>query len=105
MTELNTYRRRQKRHVTIDGNPIADAALATAVDALPKQIGDREFLEHILNALNEREKNVIQERYVEGTPIEEIAQKEKATNGAIRVLLTRLRKKVRRIAKDYEQAD
>ena len=58
-----------------------------------------------MNALNEREKNVIQERYVEGTPIEEIAQKEKATNGAIRVLLTRLRKKVRRIAKDYEQAD
>lgn len=105
MTELNTYRRRQKRHVAIDGNPIADAALATAVDALPKQIGDREFLEHILNALSEREKNVIQERYVDGTPIEEIAQKEKATNGAIRVLLTRLRKKVRRIAKDYEQAD
>ena len=48
---------------------------------------------------------MIQERYVEGAPIEEIAQKEKTTNGAIRVLLTRLRKKVRRIAKDYEQAD
>ena len=85
MTELNTYRRRQKRHVTIDGN--------------------REFLEHILNALSEREKNVIQKRYVEGMPIDEIAQREKATNGAIRVLLTRLRKKVRKMAKDYEQAD
>lgn len=36
MTELNTYRRRQKRHVAIDGNPMADAALATAVDALPQ---------------------------------------------------------------------
>lgn len=38
-------------------------------------------------------------------PIDEIAQREKATNGAIRVLLTRLRKKVRKMAKDYEQAD
>ena len=102
MTELNTYRRRQKRHVAIDGNQIADGALATAVDALPKQIGDRELLERILDALSEREKNVIRERFIEGVPLEEIAQKEKATNGAIRVLLTRLRKKVRKIAKDYE---
>ena len=102
MTELNTYRRRQKRHVAIDGNQIADGALATAVDALPKQIGDRELLERILDALSEREKNVIRERFIEGVPLEEIAQKEKATNGAIRVLLTRLRKKVRKIAQDYE---
>lgn len=102
MTELNTYRRRQKRHVAIDGDQIADGALATAVDALPKQIGDRELLERILDALSEREKNVIRERFIEGVPLEEIAQKEKATNGAIRVLLTRLRKKVRKIAKDYE---
>lgn len=102
MTELNTYRRRRKRHVAIDGNQMADGALATAVDALPKQISDKELLERILDALSEREKDIIQKRFIEGVPLKEIAQRENATDGAIRVLLTRLRKKVRKIAKDYE---
>lgn len=46
LTEINTYRRRQKRHVALDGGTaVSDERLMTAIDALPEQIGNRETLE------------------------------------------------------------
>ena len=39
LTEINTYRRRQKRHVALDGGmAVSDERLMTAIDALPEQI-------------------------------------------------------------------
>lgn len=95
LTEINTYRRRQKRHVALDGG--------TAIDALPEQIGNRETLERILDALSEREKGLVRERFVNGASFEEMAQKEKTTVGAIRSALARLRKKARRLAGDERE--
>ena len=38
LTEINTYRRRQKRHVARDGGTaVSDERLMTAIDALPEQ--------------------------------------------------------------------
>ena len=76
LTEINTYRRRQKRHVALDGGTaVSDERLMTAIDVLPEQIGNRETLE-------------------------QMAQKETTTVGAIRSALARLRKKARRLAGD-----
>ena len=101
LTEINTYRRRQKRHVALDGGmAVSDERLMTAIDALPEQIGNRETLERILDALSEREKGLVRERFVNGASFEEMAQKEKTTVGAIRSALARLRKKARRLAGD-----
>ena len=101
LTEINTYRRRQKRHVALDGGTsVSDERLMTAIDALPEQIGNRETLERILDALSEREKGLVRERFVNGASFEEMAQKEKTTVGAIRSALARLRKKARRLAGD-----
>ena len=57
-------------------------------------------LERILDALSEREKGLVRERFVNGASVEEMAQKEKTTVGAIRSALARLRKKARRLAGD-----
>lgn len=101
MTEVNTYRRRQKRHVALDGGAeISDERLMTAIDALPDQIGSRELLDSILDALSEKEKGLVRERFVNGTSVEELAQKERTTVGAIRAALARLRKKARRLAEN-----
>ena len=84
LTEINTYRRRQKRHVALDGGTaVSDERLMTAIDAL-----------------SEREKGLVRERFVNGASVEEMAQKEKTTVGAIRSALARLRKKARRLAGD-----
>ena len=72
MTALNTYRRRQKRHV-----PLEDDA-----------------------ALNEREKGLVQAHFVDGVSCEELAKRQNTTIGAIRTALARLRKKARRLAED-----
>ena len=95
MTALNTYRRRQKRHV-----PLEERELMTAIDALPDRIGSRETLERILDALNEREKGLVQAHFVDGVSCEELAERQNTTIGAIRTALARLRKKARRLAED-----
>ena len=101
MTEVNTYRRRQKRHVALDGGTeISDERLMTAIDALPDQIGSRELLDSILDALSEKEKGLVRERFVNGTSVKELAQQERTTVGAIRAALARLRKKARRLAEN-----
>ena len=82
------------------GAAVSDERLMTAIDALPEQIGNRETLERILDALSEREKGLVRERFVNGASFEEMAQKEKTTVGAIRSALARLRKKARRLAGD-----
>ena len=100
MTELNTTRRRQKRCSAIEENRIPEEQLMTAVDALPSQISDRELLKRVFDVLNEREKKLVQEHFVEGVPLDEIAQRENATGGAVRAVLARLRKKIRERIKD-----
>lgn len=44
MTELNTIQKTAKRHVAIDGNPIADAALATASMRCLNRLATANFL-------------------------------------------------------------
>ena len=104
LTELNTYRRRQKRCVALDSETaVSSERLMTAIDALPDAIGNRETLERILDALSEREKGLVRERFVNGASFEEMAQRERTTVGAIRAALARLRKKARRLAEDERE--
>ena len=104
MTELNTYRRRQKRHVALDGETVvSDERLMTAIDALPEKIGNQETLDRILDTLSEREKGLVRDRFVNGASFEEMARKEKTTVGAIRAALARLREKARRLAEDERE--
>lgn len=101
LTALNTYRRRQKRHVPLeDEETLTQAQLMTAIDALPEKIGSRETLERILDALSEREKGLVQEHFVNGASFEELAERRNTTIGAIRTALARLRKKARRLAEN-----
>lgn len=101
MTALNTYRRRQKRHVPLeDDAALTEQELMTAIDALPDRIGSRETLERVLDALNEREKGLVQAHFVDGVSCEELAKRQNTTIGAIRTALARLRKKARRLAED-----
>ena len=92
--------RRDTANPIYGGTAVSDERLMTAIDALPEQIGNRETLERILDALSEREKGLVRERFVNGASFEEMAQKEKTTVGAIRSALARLRKKARRLAGD-----
>lgn len=101
MTALNTYRRRQRRHVPLeDDAALTERELMTAIDALPDRIGSRETLERILDALNEREKGLVQAHFVDGVSCEELAERQNTTIGAIRTALARLRKKARQLAED-----
>lgn len=101
MTALNTYRRRQKRHVPLeDDAALTERELMTAIDALPDRISSRETLERVLDTLNEREKGLVQAHFVDGVSCEELAKRQNTTIGAIRTALARLRKKARRLAED-----
>ena len=101
MTALNTYRRRQKRHVPLeDDAALTEQELMTAIDALPDRISSRETLERVLDTLNEREKGLVQAHFVDGVSCEELAKRQNTTIGAIRAALVRLRKKARRLAED-----
>ena len=82
------------------GAEISDERLMTAIDALPDQIGSRELLDSILDALSEKEKGLVRERFVNGTSVKELARQERTTVGAIRAALARLRKKARRLAEN-----
>ena len=87
------------RHLE-DGAALTERELMTAIDALPDRIGSRETLERILDALNEREKGLVQAHFVDGVSCEELAERQNTTIGAIRTALARLRKKARRLAED-----
>ena len=101
MTALNTYRRRQRRHVPLeDDAALTERELMTAIDALPDRISSRETLERVLDTLNEREKGLVQAHFVDGVSCEELAKRQNTTIGAIRTALARLRKKARRLAED-----
>ena len=101
MTALNTYRRRQRRHVPLeDDAALTERELMTAIDALPDRISSRETLERVLDTLNEREKGLVQAHFVDGVSCEELAKRQNTTIGAIRAALARLRKKARRLAED-----
>ena len=94
-------RRRQRRHVPLeDDAALTERELMTAIDALPDRIGSRETLERILDALNEREKGLVQAHFVDGVSCEELAERQNTTIGAIRTALARLRRKARRLAED-----
>ena len=82
---------------------VSSERLMTAIDALPDAIGNRETLERILDALSEREKGLVRERFVNGASFEEMARRERTTVGAIRAALARLRKKARRLAEDERE--
>ena len=83
-----------------DAAAVTNERLMTAIDALPEKIGSRETLERILDALNEREKELVREHLVNGASFEELAEKQNTTIGAIRTALARLRKKARRLAEN-----
>ena len=101
MKAMKTSRRRQRRNVPLeDEEAMTERELITAIDALPDRIGSRETLERILDALNEREKGLVQAHFVDGVSCEELAERQNTTIGAIRTALARLRKKARRLAED-----
>lgn len=67
------------------------------MDEIVNRISNKELLDRILQALNERERDIVQRHFVLGESINEIADAEHTTVGAVKAIIARIRAKARKI--------
>ncbi len=102
-TALRTYRRRQKRQVSLDDEyayQLPSDQIADAVDEIVNRISNQELIERIFEALNERERDVVQRHLIHGLTIEDIAVQDHTSSGAVKAVLARLRAKAKKIREE-----
>ena len=68
-----------------------------AMDEIVNRISNKELLDRILQALNERERDIVQRHFVLGETVNEIAEAENTTVGAIKAVIARIRAKARKV--------
>ena len=99
-TALRTYRRRMKKQVSLDDDinfTLPPEQIRDAVDEIVNRMSNQELLDRILAALNNRERDIVQRRFVLGESISDIADADNTTPGAIKAILARIRAKARKI--------
>lgn len=99
-TAVNTYRRRMKRQSSLDDEAVftlPPEQIRDAVDEVVNRISNQELIDRIMEALNTREREVIQRHLVQGEPLEHIAEEENTTVGAVKAILARARVKARKL--------
>lgn len=99
-TAVNTYRRRMKRQSSLDDETVftlPPEQIRDAVDEVVNRISNQELINRILEALNTREREVVQRHLVQGESLENIAEDKNTTVGAVKAALARARAKARKI--------
>lgn len=96
---LKKYRRRQKHHVALSDEMLSltPDMITNIADDLANSEYQKEVVDRILSALNEREKHIAEEHFIEGKSLDEIADNEATTTSAVKSVLARLRAKARKI--------
>ena len=100
---VKKYRRRKKRYISIDNEEqlhLSVERIQNDVNEVLECIHRKETLEKLLNALNQRERNIVERHIVHGQPLSEIARQEQISVGAAKSILARARAKVRRIREE-----
>lgn len=99
-TALRTYRRRMKKQMSLDDDinfTLPPEQIRDAMDEIVNRISNKELLDRILQALNERERDIVQRHFVLGESINEIADAEHTTVGAVKAIIARIRAMARKI--------
>ena len=99
-TALRTYRRRMKRQMSLDDDinfTLPPEQIRDAMDEIVNRISNKELLDRILQALNDRERDIVQRHFVLGESVNEIADAEHTTVGAVKAIIARIRAKARKI--------
>lgn len=99
-TALRTYRRHMKKQMSLDDDinfTLPPEQIRDAMDEIVNRISNKELLDRILQALNERERDIVQRHFVLGESVNEIANAEHTTVGAIKAIIARIRSKARKI--------
>ena len=100
---VNKYRRRKKRYISIDNEEqlhLPVERIQNDVNEVLECIHRKETLEKLLNALNQRERDIVERHIVRGQPLPEIARQEQISIGAAKSILARARAKARRIREE-----
>lgn len=99
-TALRTYRRRMKKQLSLDDEvnfTLPPEQIRDAMDEIINRMSNKELLDRILQALNDRESDIVQRHFVLGETVNEIASADQTTVGAIKAVLVRIRSKARKI--------
>lgn len=99
-TALRTYRRRMKKQMSLDDDinfMLPPEQIRDAMDEIVNRISNKELLDRILQALNDRERDIVQRHFVLGESVNEIADAEHTTVGAVKAIIARIRAKARKI--------
>lgn len=98
-TALRTYRRRMKKQMSLDDDinfTLPPEQIRDAMDEIVNRISNKELLDRILQALNDRERDIVQRHFVLGKSVNEIADAEHTTVGAVKAIIARIRAKARK---------
>ena len=99
-TALRTYRRRMKKQMSLDDGAnftLPPEQIRDAMDEIINRLSNKELLDKILQALNDRERDIVQRHFVFGETVNEIAEAENTTVGAIKAVIARIRAKARTV--------
>lgn len=100
-TALRTYRRRKKRQTSLDDEVsfvLPQEAIIASIDEFVNRLSNKELIERIMTALNDREREVVQRHLIQGESLEDLAKEKNTTPGAMKAVLARIRSKARKIA-------
>ena len=78
-TALRTYRRRMKKQMSLDDElnfTLPPEQISNAADEIINRMSNKELLDNILQALNDRERDIVQRHFVLGESVNEIAAAE-----------------------------
>lgn len=99
-TALRTYRRRMKKQLSLDENSyfsLPPDQIHDAMNEIINHISNEELLDRIFQALNERERDIVQRHFMLGESASKIAEAKHTTVGAIKAIIARIRAKARKI--------
>ena len=102
-TALKTYRRRKKHHVPLELQTdlkLRPEQILDSINDFVNRVSNQELIERIFTALNSREREVAERYFIHGWSVEEIANHDQTTVGAVKAVLARLRAKARKIAQE-----
>lgn len=98
---LKKYRRRQKHHVALSDEMLSltPDMITNIADDFANSEYQKEIVDRILSALNQRERHIAEEHFIIGKSLDEIANEQASTTGAVKSVIARLRSKAKSIVK------
>jgi len=104
--EVKKYRCRKRRNaVLIDKSELylSSEQLQNILERYFEKLHNREILEKLFQILNDRERDVMNRHILQGLSFEEMAKQDDTTVGAVKAVLARARKKLKKAVKKEPQ--